>query len=233
MTKAPEDKNAELAELLPWYVNGTLDADTMAAIDDALETDGDLQRNLERALEDQSATLELAETDPIPASIGARFDAQLDQEIFATRRAESGSEQASAPGLLDRLGHWLQDSLLGGSRPRLAFAAAAAALIILLQSGAIVSLFVTGGAESGIDLASDDKAGDFSGIMYLVQIAPEAKVADLSAFLEAEGGKILEGPLPGDMYRLGFSAVEDRPADKIEQVLKSRSDLFALILPGK
>ena len=232
MTKAHENKHRELAELLPWYVNGTLDDGTMEAIDRALETDEELRRNLDRALEDQAATLELAEADQVPASISARFDVQLDQEITSARRADSQS--AATPGLLDRVGEWLQETLLAGSRPRLAFVAAAAAIVILLQSGAIISMFVTGSAPgSQIDLASDPAPEDIVDTVFLVQLKSDATIADLSAFLESEGGRIIDGPLPGGMYMLGFELPEGRTVDAIEAELKERGNLFALVLPGK
>lgn len=233
MTKAQGNNNTDFADLLPWYVNGTLDSATMVAIDRALETDPELQRNLDAALEDQAAALELADADPVPASITARFEAQLDQEIETSQKAALAIPASRSSGFFEGVGAWIQETLLGGSRPRLAFAAAAAVIIILLQSGAIISMIGSdSGQGSGIDLASDGKAGDFSGTGFLVQIAPDAKIADLSVFLETHKGAVLEGPLPGGMYRLGFANVEGRAAGELEGLLKEQTGLFTLILPG-
>lgn len=219
--------NAELAELLPWYVNGTLDEETMAAIDRACQTDPDLERNLQRALEDQAAAIELADADPVPQSITARFEAQLDREI-----ADSQKVPAATPGLLERLGNWVQDTLLAGSRPRLAFAAVAAAAIILLQSGAIVSLFLTDSQNAQLDLASGKDAAGGAEIVYLVQLNPEAVVSDLTAFLEAQGGNIIDGPLSGGMFRIGFTAAEGVTAETIKSKLDAEKSLFTLVLPA-
>ncbi len=226
MTKTTANNSDRYANLLPWYVNGTLDAATTEAIDKALETDADLRLNLERALEDQVATAELAELDTAPQSMSARFDAQLERELEAGSLEITGSGK----GLLEKLGGWLQDTLLAGSRPRLALATVAAAIIILLQSGAIVSLFV-GGQSPQFDLASDD--GDESGanIVFLVQLNENAVVSELSAYLDKQGGRILDGPLPGGMYKLGFENSKETSADSILAELKVHNRLFKLILP--
>lgn len=229
MTKAHGNKNAELADLLPWYVNGTLDTADMEAIDAALESDPDLQLNLERALEDRAATLELASTDIVPASMSARFDAQLEREADASQHAP---REQTAPGFLERAGQWLYDALLGGSNPRLVYAAAAAAIVILLQSGAIVSMFVSA-PGSQIDLASGENAGGVADIMFLVQIEPDTPFSKIAAFLEAEDGRILDGPLPGGMYKLGFNDAEGVSESIIGDTISSRGDLFPLVLPVK
>ena len=233
MSKAEMKNNRELAELLPWYVNGTLDAATMQAIDRALETDGELRNNLDRAREDQAAALELAEADSVPLSMPARFEAQLDREISVSQQQAATANAGSQPSLLAGLGEWLQETLLGGSRPRLAFAAIAAAVVILLQSGAIVSMFVSGGSNGpGMGLASGEKPEGAPAFVFLVQIGQNVTLSDLGAFLEANGGRIVDGPLAGGMYRLGFDEKEGRSAETVLNEMASRSDLFALVLPG-
>ncbi|MEX0343732.1 MAG: hypothetical protein AB3N20_02340 [Rhizobiaceae bacterium] len=231
MTKTPTSNREEFAHLLPWYVNGTLDVATTEAIEKALETDVELQRNLQRALEDQAATMEAAQLDTVPQSMNARFDAQLEHVIEAdTRRT---AETVSQSGILEQLGAWLQETLLAGSRPRLALAAAAAAIVILLQSGAIVSLFVTGsGQDTRFDLASDGDAGTGTDIVFLVQLKPQAVILDLSEFLETNGGKIIDGPLAGGMYKLGFVSSDNVSADLVLAKLKRHDSLFQLVLPA-
>ncbi len=231
MTKTPTSDREEFADLLPWYVNGTLDDATMEAIDRALETDVELQRNLHRALEDQAATIEAAELEAVPQSMNARFDAQLEHEIKADARRTA--ENDSQSGVLEQIGTWLQETLLAGSRPRLAMAAAAAAIVILLQSGAIVSLFVTGsGQDTQFDLASDGEAGTGIDIVFLVQLKQQAVISDLSEFLQTQDGKIIDGPLAGGMYKLGFVSSDGVSADSIKAELNRRDGLFQLVLPA-
>ena len=231
MTKTPTSNHEELADLMPWYVNGTLDAATMQAIDTALETDVELQRNLQLALEDQTTTIEAAELDTVPESMPARFDAQLEFEIEAD--ANRNVETAPQTGVMEQIGAWIQETLLAGSRPRLALVAAAAAIVILLQSGAIVSLFVTGDRQDAqFDLASDGETESGTDIVFLVQLNEQAAILDLSKYLEANGGKIIDGPLAGGMYKLGFESTEDRDSEAVKASLSAEGGLFTLVLPS-
>ena len=233
MTKISGESPSELELLLPWYVSGMLGTEDVRRIDAALKTDPDLVRSLELAREDRAATLELAEEAPLPATMKARFDAQLKQEMALGGRSQASTNAPASPGLLERAGGWLSETLFGGSNTRLAFAASAAALLILAQSGALISLIGNESRDGNrFDVASGDNQTVQAGTTFLAQIAPGVRVADLASFLESEGGRIVEGPVAGGLFQLNFDDREGRTADDLRTQLADRKDLFVLVLPG-
>ncbi len=226
MTQIGDKERDELEMLMPWYVNGTLDADSVERIEAALEHDPALQRSLEVLTQDREAVLELADADDAPASMEARFMAQLDAEpAVGSMRAPS---QSSAPDLLSRVGIWVGDIVAAMTPPRLAVVAAAACLLVVAQSGVIISML---GDGSGFETASGP-GGEAGGTAVLVQFAPDAELSDIAMFLETQGARIADGPLPGGMFRLEFHAADERSAAELAALLRTEPGLFGLVLPG-
>ena len=105
--------------------------------------------------------------------------------------------------------------------------AAAACLLLVVQSGIIVSMLGGGGFETA---SGPGEAA--SGPAMIVQFAPGADIANVSAFLDQAGARIADGPLPGGLYRLEFGAAEERSLDELTALLRGQPDLFVLVLPG-
>jgi hypothetical protein len=229
MSPTSDKEREELEMLMPWYVNGTLDRASSERIEAALLVDPELARSLELLREDSDAAVALAEADDLPASMEARFFAQFD--AAAAEDARTAAREAQRPGLLARFGSWVGGVVLSAPPRGLALATAAAALVVLLQTGVIVSMFGAGqGPGEGFRTASGET--EQAGPALLVQFAPGADLAGIVAFLDENGGRIVDGPLPGGMFKLRFRASEERGSAELTAALREQPEYFGLVLPS-
>jgi anti-sigma factor RsiW len=208
----------DIDALLPWYAAGALSAAERAKVEAALGERPQLRASLAVIEEDRDETVALNEALGAP---GPDVWARVLAGVQATPRK---------PGFLERLAAWF-----GPGEVRLgplALAAAVAALVILLQAGAIVALLpsthkVTGefGAATGAIVPQ--------GADVLVTFSPQATIADVSAFLRESGATVASGPKPGGLYEL---RVGDKPLSKpeLDALLKTlaNSPVVKLALPG-
>jgi anti-sigma-K factor RskA len=217
MNKTNQKMSADDIEaLLPWYAAGTLDAREADQVEAALSTDPELARRFDMVREEMTETILLNEALGVPS---ARVMENLFKAIDKERKA------ARAPAVGSSLGAWLADLFTPRS---FAFAAGAAAIVILLQAGVITKLVlqptpsdVNGGGPYGTASAGLPAAGE-SGAFVLVRFAPQASIADITRFLDAHDAVIVDGPRPGGpagMYRV---RVADMPLakDQLDQVAK-------------
>ena len=100
----------ELSLLLPWYANGTLDAEDSVRVEQALAEDDALAREFDLILEDQAAIVDLVSEEDVPSSISERFKAALEAEIDAPPVRQN---ETTGHGLVSRM------MSLPGPAPRL------------------------------------------------------------------------------------------------------------------
>jgi anti-sigma factor RsiW len=214
MNKTNQKMSADDIEaLLPWYAAGTLDAREADQVEAALSTDPELARRFDMVREEMTETILLNEALGVPS---ARVMENLFKAIDKERKA------ARAPAVGSSLGAWLADLFAPRS---FAFAAGAAAIVILLQAGVITKLVLQPTPSDvngqGYTPASAGAAADV-GAFVLVRFAPQASIADITRFLDAHDAVIVDGPRPGGpagMYRV---RVADMPLakDQLDQVAK-------------
>ncbi len=190
-----EDEMDEIEALLPWYAAGTLDSPDAKRVEEALVRRSDLRASLDLIREDREETITLNER------LGSPNSAVL-ARVLATAKAEPRK-----PSLFARLTS-LVGAGAGGSPVRLAWAGAAAAVVIVLQAATIVTLLhVTKGsgdqaaAGPGFATASGPDVA-VEGANVLVTFAPDARMDQVGAWLLEHQAAIVDGPRGGGMYRL-------------------------------
>lgn len=220
-------EHEELSLLLPWYLAGTLDAVNHAKVEAALKTDAALRTELDIIREDEAAVLALAGVEQVPASMHARFSAAFENKLDAQQSSEAtASQPAKRESLLSRL---FAPLMVGN---RLAYVAVAAMLVITVQTGALVSL-VRDGSPAQYRTVSGGEVANTGGLRVIARFADDATIADVRVYLAENGGTIVDGPLPGNMFELRFA--EDAAADAaaLATQLGETGELFQLVLPGK
>ena len=170
--------NERFEELLPWYVNGTLDDEDRAWVEDYLARNPQARTEVEWH---QSLRERMLETAPaVPVTIGLAKTMQLirgDQPTWAERIS------AFFAGF--------------GMRPATALAALA---IVAVQGGVIFNL-LGDAREDAAEIRSLRAVQTDEGPLLKLNFAPDAKEADIRLLLVEVGGHLVGGPGQlGDYY---------------------------------
>ena len=215
------DSNHTLSEreqveaLLPWYAAGTLDAADARRVEAALAADPQLERSYRQALDELAAAVDDNQ------ALGAPSRRPMDR-LFAA----IDSEPRSARGLAHGLGARIADLFASLSPRTLAWATAAAALVIAVQAGVIGSGLVRAGkAPATYATASAPSAPVAPGTYAFVQFAPKATAAQIGEVLRARGAVIVDGPTADGLYRLRLAKTALAP--------ERRNALAAALQDGK
>ncbi|UZE47677.1 hypothetical protein [Rhodopseudomonas sp. P2A-2r] len=186
-----ETAPGEIEALLPWHAAGTLNARDTRRVDEALARDPELARQYAAIREEYAETILLNE------SLGAPSSRAM-QKLFAAIDAEPARESYASFNISARVA-----GFFARLSPRtLATAAAVGALALLVQAGVIGAVLMK--QQGTFQTASAPKADrqPIDARPYaLVRFAPDAKVADITAFLDSYQASIVDGA-KGGMFRL-------------------------------
>ncbi len=186
------DENLDL--LLPWYVNGTLEAEERRAVEAYLEESAHARDEVEllRQLRQQVKEQEFENS---PGELGLQ---RLKREIKQDAAQQKGSADRMTGKVLTVASFW---------RPL----AIAACLAIVVQAGVMV------GMNSGLIPTGGDVtiAGKSPAVMQ-VTFAPDATEQDIREVLQAAGASIADGPTALGIYNL---RLVDPKAITVEEAL--------------
>ncbi|MEL7254850.1 MAG: hypothetical protein AAGL23_11790 [Pseudomonadota bacterium] len=219
MSTLSDKDREELSQLLPWYANGTLDAEDSLRVEAALESDDALAQEFDLILEDQAAMIELVSEEEVPASMPERFKAALHAEINAPAPRDDVAQ--TTDGFLSRI-----FSALFPAEPR-AYAAAAALVALLLPAVAIVSYDAGNQSPAEYSTASGDDPVATDSMRMLVKFKPDASMADIDAFLADNNGAFVKGPTPDGFYELEFETNEG-----LADTIGAATEIFEFALPA-
>jgi hypothetical protein len=192
-----QQMKAQFQEWLPWHVNGTLEAERRAWVDQYLKDHPEARAQLRWY---ESLQQRIQDSAPVvSADIGLH---KLMSRVRQERRAK-------APSLMERI-----NEFFAGLRPTPAFALAAS--LILVQAGVIGVLLVQ---QHKADLAAPDYGGMRAipdGQAQLVPVLqinfkPESTEREIRMLLVSVGGTVVSGP-----GQLGNYVVSVAP-EKIDQ----------------
>ncbi|WNJ91647.1 hypothetical protein [Bosea sp. 685] len=221
---ATDPKRVELEQLLPFYANGRISAADKLRVETALAADPELRLRLDIVRDDMAETILFNE------QLGAPSPRALDR-LMAGIEAEPKQApllSRARSGLLGWFGQWL------AAQPprRLAYASAAALVLIALQGVAITGLAVRGGG-GGFETAS--VPGVQSSDRYvLLSFAPEAKAGDIAAFFKRYDASVVDGPRANGFFkvRIGDAKLTPAQVDAIAARMKAESAVVSFVAPA-
>ena len=220
LSKLPEMPPEEVEALLPWHAAGTLSARDARRVDEALARDPKLARQYAVIQEEFAETIHLNE------SLGAPSSRAM-QRLFAGIDAEP----ARVPSVSSTF--WMRVAEFFASlQPRtLAWTATAAAVALLLQAGVIGAVLVRQQQASFQSAAYEAGQAD-TGVRALVRFAPEARISDITRFLDGYNASILAGP-KGGMFRVQFEKRMSK--DEIAGLLKKveQEKIVSFVAPAQ
>lgn len=201
----------EIEALLPWYVTGRLDARERARVERYVREHPDVQAHLALAREESDATVTANEAIHAPGREG--LDRLLASVAAAPRRQSLGA-------VFGQLANRFSDWIAGLAPPQLALAAAAAALLVMLQAAAIGALVLErAGAPTYQSAGGEQSTGE--SFALLVGFADTATIGDIAALLKRLDAVVVDGPRAG-LYRLRLpDAGEDGRKAVIEALHQS------------
>lgn len=194
----------ELEALLPFYVNGTLDGEDLAAVEHWLEHDPAALAALAEAESEFSETLAGNEAIRPPADALGRFSKALDAEAGPVRAAPA---QSLLTSLFARF-LAIPASVAWG-------AAAIAIGFVLVQA-----VMEPGGRGPDFEIAGSETA-DMP--FALVSFKPDAKMAEITAFLADNRATILSGPAAGGVFKVGIPVETVADYDRILGLIAAQS----------
>ena len=203
MTTANESGRGDIEDLLPWHAAGTLSPRDMQRVETALAENPELARRYQLVREDLAQTIHLNETLGAPS---ARAMEALFTKIDA--------EPARAPAISANLGARFRDFFAALSPRTVAWSAAAAALAIVVQAGAIGVVLLKGTNGGGYETASAPSTISGHGTYALIRFQPQASAADITHFLDANKFDIAEGPLAGGLFRVRIAPTKLAKTDR-------------------
>jgi hypothetical protein len=201
--KILQQEPGEIEALLPWHAAGTLSARDTRRVEEALLRDPALAKQYAAIREEYTETIALNE------SLGAP-SARAMQKLFAAIDAEPARKPSVSLGISTRIAEFFAKL----SPRTLATSAALGALALLLQAGVIGAILakqqagtfqtasLSGPKETGVRSLGPDAAP-----RAFVRFVPDARVADITAFLDANQATIVDSTA-GGMFRVQFG---DKP----------------------
>lgn len=226
-TQTQFSERDEVEMLLPWYAAGTLSHTETERVEAYLDAHPDMSSLLARVRAEQAETIGLNE------SLGAPSPGALDR-LMSAIEAESGPLDAGTQaraGLWQRLSDWI-----GGLSPRPLALATAAAIAVICVQAAVLGVLVTGDGSSYQTAAGGKEAvSPSTGTFALVGFAGTATADEINSLLEARGAAIVDGPMPGGLYRIRLSAKEldAEERDRLLAALRDATGVVRFAAPAK
>lgn len=218
MTTIPPTDREEVQRLLPFYVNGTLDAAERQMVEDARASDETIDREIAflEAVRD-GVRADTGDATNSPGEFGLK---RLEREI---RAAAADTEKESLPQPANDSGDNVRPifSQRSGWRPM----ALAASLALVIGFGAANLVPLTGGGDNY--QAAGGGTVSAAGPVLQISFVPTASERAIRAVLQQNKLSIVSGPSALGIYRVVIRGGTTADIDKTIASLTARRDVIA------
>jgi anti-sigma factor RsiW len=183
----------EIEMLLPWYATGRLDAADRVRVDQWLQREPELRRQLELVRDEHDQTVRSNEARVLPASV------TVEQTLRHVDQQEPGRKT-----VLSFLAP-VRKAYAAPTARGVRWAAAVATVLFLAQSALVVTLMKDRQAAD-YQTASGGTPVQRDGSFALVRFADTTTAKDIDANLNSLGMSIVEGPRAGGIFRIQIGA---------------------------
>lgn len=206
-------RHQDVWEILPWYVNGTLDSDERTAVEAHLDRCSLCRNELAASQELASAVRRAAELPPVAPAAEGRRDVHA-APLDAPSLSPAG-RPAAAPALpaAPRLAPAVRWALALQAAAILALALGLAYLLALPASAPSAAA-----SEASYRTLAAPPASDVRGVAVRVVFSPTASEEDLRGLLLAAGAHFADGPSPAGVYTLEIGGDEEAGAAALERL---------------
>lgn len=220
VSKLPDMPPEEVEALLPWHAAGTLSTRDARRVDDALARDPKLARQYAVIQEEFAETIHLNE------SLGAPTSRAM-QRLFAGIDAEP----PRVPSVTSTFWARVAEFFASLSPRTLAYSATAAAAALLLQAGVIGAVLVNQG--QGTFQSAAHEAQVDGGTRALVRFTPDARVSEITQFLDSYNASIVAG-LKAGMFRVQFGE-KRMTRDEVASLMKKveQESIVSFVAPAQ
>lgn len=215
------DKN--MSELLAWYANGTLEARERAEVEAWLEENPEARiemaeyRFLNETVAEESA-------DEPQFNLEAGFDKLMSRIEAEEQAANETLEQGQPEGMLNRLSHWLRETLQWNMTPSFAKVAVVSQFAVVMALGAV--LLVPGEKQEGYEvLSGSPPLAVTAGVQADIGLSPTLNLAQFQQLLRDHEAMIVAGPSGIGVYRIQLPEAQ---AEQRLASLKNHSDVIYL-----
>ena len=226
LSKRKMEQASEIELLLPWHAAGTLNARDARRVEEALAREPELARQYAVIREEYTGTIALNE------SLGAPSVRAM-QKLFAAIDAEPQTTVRPSLPLSARV-----SAFVASLSPRtLAWSASLGAIALALQAGVIGAVLLKNQsvAYQTASLSMNEPItralGEQTPPRALVRFVPEARIADITALLDAYQASIVGGA-KGGMFQLQFgnkTMTKEEVADLMSRL--QREKIVGLAVP--
>jgi len=220
--KETRSEQEEIEMLLPWYVTGKLDPADRARVEAYLSRHPAMRSQLDLIRDEQDQTFYANEAISPPSQ---RAVARLLAEV-------QRSPVVRARNAWDRLTSRLQQFFEAPSPGAVRWAAATAAVLVLVQTVATGTLITTRD-QAGYQTASGSPTVSAEGTVALVRFADTATAKAIADTLAELDMTVVDGPKGGLFrVRLGAKDMGNDLRDRRIAALRGRGNLVLMVLPA-